>query len=87
MGSKDEKKTVIEAADLTLANIESALADDTKVKLAGLDIDGKLGYLLDNFCTDCGRNSTWQAHFKKEISICSKRWIRFLQCCVWLGYA
>lgn len=40
MGSQNEKKSAIEAADLTLENIESALANDTKVKLAGLDIDG-----------------------------------------------
>ena len=39
---KSEEKQVIEAQDLTLENLETALADDTKVKLAGLDIDGKL---------------------------------------------
>ena len=42
LGQNEEKK-VVEAQDLTLDNLELALADDTKVKLAGLDIDGELG--------------------------------------------
>lgn len=41
LGQNEEKK-VVEAHDLTLDNLELALADDTKVKLAGLDIDGEL---------------------------------------------
>ena len=41
MDSPDKSQAVIEARDLTLDNIETALADDTKVKLAGLDIDGE----------------------------------------------
>lgn len=37
----DEKKE-IQADELTLENLEAALANDTKVKLAGLDVDGLL---------------------------------------------
>lgn len=39
MSSKNEK--VVEHQDLTLENIETALANDTKVKLAGIDVDGQ----------------------------------------------
>jgi len=39
---QDERNEVIEPQDLTLENLETALASDTKVKLAGLDIDGEI---------------------------------------------
>lgn len=38
----NEEKKEIQAAELTLENLETALANDTKVKLAGLDIDGQI---------------------------------------------
>ena len=44
LGSKSEEKEVITADKLTLENVERALADDNKVKLAGLDVDGELRY-------------------------------------------
>lgn len=46
LSSRSEDRKEIESQDLTLDNIETALANDTKVKLAGLDIDGKHDYLL-----------------------------------------
>jgi len=44
-GNKEETKD-IEPQNLTLDNIETALAADTKVKLAGLDVDGELNRAL-----------------------------------------
>ncbi len=41
--NQSEEKKDIDPQNLTLDNIETALADDTKIKLAGLDIDGELG--------------------------------------------
>lgn len=38
--SKNTDEKEIQAEDLTLENLETALAKDTKVKLAGLDVDG-----------------------------------------------
>lgn len=40
LSSKSEEKKEIQAEDLTIENLETALANDTKVKLAGLDVDG-----------------------------------------------
>lgn len=59
MGSSNEKKSTIEAADLTLDNLESALASDTKIKLAGLDIDGVYSWWLTDQRTDFNRNPSW----------------------------
>lgn len=42
LSSRSEEHKDVEPEDLTLQNIETALAKDTKVKLAGLDVDGKL---------------------------------------------
>lgn len=41
-GNQHEEKKDIEPQNLTLENVETALANDTKVKLAGLDVDGEL---------------------------------------------
>ncbi|KAK5944939.1 hypothetical protein PMZ80_002142 [Knufia obscura] len=41
-GNQHEEKKDIEPQNLTLENVETALANDTKVKLAGLDVDGIL---------------------------------------------
>ena len=46
LSSKTEEKKAIEPESLTLENLETALAKDTKVKLAGLDIDGELEKFL-----------------------------------------
>lgn len=42
LATKSTDQNDIEAENLTLDNIATALANDTKVKLAGLDIDGEL---------------------------------------------
>lgn len=41
LNSRSEEKKDIDPQNLTLDNIETALANDNKVKLAGLDIDGE----------------------------------------------
>lgn len=56
--SNDDKKE-IEAADLSLENLETALANDTKVKLAGLDIDGQLYCCIALAMLTWRRHSTW----------------------------
>ena len=43
LSQKDGETKTIEAHDLTLDNIETALANDNKVKLAGVDVDGEFG--------------------------------------------
>lgn len=40
LSNNTDKKEEIQAEDLTLENLETALAGDNKVKLAGLDVDG-----------------------------------------------
>ena len=47
--AKSEENEDIGFEDLTLENIETALANDTKVKLAGVDIDGELDRAISSF--------------------------------------
>ncbi|KAK5089984.1 hypothetical protein LTR05_000152 [Lithohypha guttulata] len=42
LSPKPDESEDVQSQDLTLENIETALANDTKVKLAGLDVDGIL---------------------------------------------
>lgn len=41
LSPKPDESEDVQSQDLTLENIETALANDTKVKLAGLDVDGE----------------------------------------------
>lgn len=82
----DEKKE-IQADELTLENLETALANDTKVKLAGLDVDGLLRFPMLQFMTDTRRYPTRQARVQEEVPVRRERWLWLLQRCLWLGYA
>ena len=68
---KSEEKPVIESQDLTLENLETALADDTKVKLAGLDIDGeRYAAASIYFPLTSTRHTTGQADIQEEVLLC-----------------
>ena len=85
MAGKDKEKE----ETLTLDNLESALAKDNKVKLAGIDIDGM--YLVNHqllYSSLIGtRYPPWQAHLQEEVPLCGQGWFRLLQRHLWLGHA
>lgn len=84
MAGKDKEKE----ETLTLDNLESALAKDNKVKLAGIDIDGtRLLHQLLYSSLIGTRHPPWQAHLQEKVPLRGQGWLRLLQCHLWLGYA
>lgn len=72
---------------LTLDQLETELAQDTKVKLAGIDIDGTRSFLFSMTFADSLRDPPGQAGIQKEVPLRGKRWLWLLQRHLWLGYA
>lgn len=52
------KEKDVEPHELSLDNLEAALANDNKVKLAGVDIDGMLLHFRTRCHADLDRNAS-----------------------------
>lgn len=83
MGSKKDNEI------LTLDQLQTELADDTKIKVAGIDVDGTRPFnpVLLPLLIRSARYPPWESDVQEEVPVCSKGGLWLLQRRLWLGHA